>query len=186
MSDARVAKHGSRKLPFVQRDFSPVRSLLMQKSKVLHQRVRLSRGSSSRPIAGVVQLRHGGTMRYQDLKIRDAGRLAAISVGLALIVGLSCAFRQQVEPVVNMLPMRSREPFLPLLFALGTLAILSAGMAVYYLVSSPAQNASYLARMIQKGQHPGDRFDASLLEPSDPDYGVRTWDYLRRRSKPKR
>ena len=125
-------------------------------------------------------------MRYQDLKVRDAGRLAAIAAGLIIIVAGSIIFRREVEPLINMLPMRSREPFIPIMFALSTVALLSAGMAIHYLRSSPAQNAEYIARMAARGRQPGGKFDPSLLDPSDPDFHVPTWDYLRRRRKARR
>lgn len=122
-------------------------------------------------------------MRYQDLKIRDAVRLAAMSVGSASAIGLSMVFRDTVEPVVNMLPMRSNEPFLPLIYALAFLAGFSAAAAVYYLWSSPEHNAKFIAWMASKGWRAGEKFDPALLDSSDPDFYVSTWSYLKRRRK---
>jgi hypothetical protein len=120
-------------------------------------------------------------VRYQDLKIRDIGRLITIGSGLALIVALSFIFRGQVEPIVDRFPSKSAEPFVPIMLGLAIVAVLCFVMVIYYLWSSPAQNAAYMERMKATGRDVGNGFDRTLLDPSDPDYEVRTWIYMKRR-----
>ena len=109
--------------------------------------------------------------------------MIALGSGLALIVALSFIFRGKVEPIVDHFPARSAEPFVPIMSGLAIVAVLCFVMAIYYLWSSPAQNADFIARMKATGRDAGNGFDQSLLDPSDPDYEVRTWDYLMRRIK---
>lgn len=134
-----------------------------------------------RPIADIAASDHNHPVRYQDLKVRDAGRLAAIALIMATVAGLSIAFRETAERVVNLLPMRSPEAFVPVVSVIAVAAAASAVMTVYYLWTSPAQNLQHIRRMGSRRGDSGGRFDASLFDPSDPDFSVRTWDYLKRR-----
>lgn len=118
-------------------------------------------------------------MRYHDLKIRDAKRLAAIAAAGAAIFLFGLWFRSDVEPLVNRLPLSSDEPFVPLMGALATLVLLCAGVAFWYLRTSPAQNADYLNRKKQRGRDIPEQFDWALLDEGHPDFHVSTWQYLR-------
>ena len=119
-------------------------------------------------------------MRYHDLKIRDAKRLAAIAVGCSALFVLGLCFRSLVEPIVNRLPTRGTEEYSVLMFVLAFFAIICGLMAVRYLRTSPAQDAGYLDRSVRKGREPPP-CDPTLLDPSDPDFEVRTLDYWRRK-----
>ena len=121
-------------------------------------------------------------MRYHDLKIRDAKRLAAIAaVGAAMFL-LALCYRSEVEPLVNRLPLRSDEPYVPLMGALAVLVLLCVGVAVWYLRTSPAENAEYLHRMKRRGRDIPEQFEWDLLDESHPDFEVSTWRYLRNRT----
>ena len=126
-------------------------------------------------------------MRYHDMKIRDAKKLTAISAAGAAVFLIGLCFRSEVEPLINRLPpLRSGEPYFHLMLAFGTLVLLCLGAAVWYLRTSPAQNAEYLHRMRRKGREIPEQFDWTLLDESDPDFHVNTWQYLRGRKSDRR
>ena len=120
-------------------------------------------------------------MRYHDLKIREAKRLAASAVGCSAVLVLGLSFRPLVEPIVNQLPTRGTEEYGVLMFVLAFFAIVCGFMAIWCLRTSPAQNAEYLDRSVQKGRELPPQFDPNLLDPTDPDFEVRTLDYWRRK-----
>lgn len=114
-------------------------------------------------------------MKYQDLKIRDTKRMALICVASVILAG---AFWFGGHALGGRLGHR-----LDLwAISLGLLVPFVVVMCVWYLLSTPAQNARFI-RWSQKhlrSKLPPD-FDWSLLDPADPDYDVRTIDYLLRR-----
>ena len=110
-------------------------------------------------------------MKYQDLKIRDAGRLALIGIGLALAVTLCVGARATVGPVMG-------RHYWPVVGALIFMGPLVRAMAVWYLISSPEQDARFLrwaARTL--GQKSGATFTPALLDSADPNYRVSTFNY---------
>jgi hypothetical protein len=123
----------------------------------------------------------GIRLRYHDLKIRDAFRLGWIATGCSIVFLLGLVFRSVVEPIVNRLPTRGGDAYIALMIALPILAIACAYIAVRYLLTSPAENAEYIDRMVSRGRELPKNFDASLLDPADPDYEVTTLDYLQRK-----
>jgi len=111
-------------------------------------------------------------VKYQDIKIRDAGRLAIFTAGLALLVALGWSARITLNPLLH-------GRFLALLVGVALVCPMGLAMCVYYLFSSPEQNA----RVIKWGERhrwgrPPLAFDWTLLDPSDPDYKVTTFRYL--------
>jgi hypothetical protein len=118
------------------------------------------------------------SLRYHDLKIRDAKRLAACALGCVALLVLALSFRSRAEPTVSRLLTRSTEEFFVLVLLLAFFAITCGFMAVRYLRTSPAQDAEYFNRSVRKGELPP-QFDPSLLDPTSPDFQVRTLDYWR-------
>lgn len=110
-------------------------------------------------------------MKYQDLKIRDAGRLVAIGVGLVLAVALCVGARNVVEPMLG-------RRYWPVVGALIFMVPLVLGMAVWYLISSPERDARFLSWAEQRlGQKPAATFDPAILDAADPAYRVSTFRY---------
>jgi hypothetical protein len=120
-------------------------------------------------------------MRYHEMKIRDAIKLSLIGAAGAAAFLVALIFRSEVELLVNRLPLRSNEPFVPLMAALAILILLCFGMAVWYLRTSPEQNAEYVNRARSKGRKIPDQFDWKLLDETDPHFRLSTWAYLRKR-----
>jgi hypothetical protein len=113
-------------------------------------------------------------MRYHDMKLRDVAKVAIIATVIAVVLTLALCFRSRF----------SRRfldgPYVPLMVALAISVLLSASMAIWYLLTTPAQNAAFLDRY--KRRVP-ENFDWTLLDPSDPDFRTTTWQYLRRRQR---
>ena len=110
-------------------------------------------------------------MKYQDLKIRDAGKLALFGLGLALAVLICVEARAVVEPVLG-------RRYWSTVAALAILCPHVLAVAVWYLISSPAQDAKFL-KWAERNlrQKPGPKFDPALLDPADPNFGVSTFNY---------
>lgn len=111
-------------------------------------------------------------MKYQDMKIRDAGRLAIFTAGIALLVALGVPARTTLDPLLH-------GRFSAMLWGLALVCPLGLAMCIYYLFSSPKQNARFIkwGERHRWGQLPLN-FDWTLLDPSDPDYEVTTFRYL--------
>lgn len=117
-------------------------------------------------------------MKYQDLKIRDAMRLCAIgAVLLAFIVGM-LVYKDAVKPLLNALPIyrAHHDEYTILLIVFGVMVPLCFGVSVWYLITTPAQNA----RSISSAGRP---LPPTLSEIDNPYYGVPTWKYILERSK---
>ena len=110
-------------------------------------------------------------MKYQDLKIRDAGRLAMIGLAVAAAIAVLVGARGAVEPLLG-------RRYVSTLWGLIVLLPLMWGVAAVYLFTSPAQDARFLAWAQKRGHKPSAKFDPSLLDPSDPDYQVMTLSYI--------
>lgn len=112
-------------------------------------------------------------MRYHDLKLRDAAKMAAVGAAIGVVIILMLAFR-------SLFSQRFLDgPYTPLLAGLATSVVLAAGGVVWYLGTTPAQNARFLEK--HKGRVPED-FDWTLLDASDPDFYTTTWRYFRERT----
>jgi hypothetical protein len=112
-------------------------------------------------------------MKYQDLKIRDAGRLAAIGLALAVIAALCIVERQVVESFLGRRYIGS----------VGGLVIsgpLCLAGSVWYLLTSPPQNARFVRWANRKRKTPI-TVDWTLFDKTDPDYQVITINYLWKR-----
>jgi hypothetical protein len=111
------------------------------------------------------------TMKYQDLKIRDAGRLGLIGVGLALAVIICIGFRATVEPMMG-------RRYWSIVGAMAFMCPLVLVVAVWYLISSPEGDAKFL-KWAERNlrQKPGPKFDPTLLDPADPNYSISTLSY---------
>jgi hypothetical protein len=110
-------------------------------------------------------------MKYQDMKIRDAGRLALLTLGMALIVVAGIAVRGTPLNIVD-------RP-LAILAGVAFFCPISVAVCIYYMLSSPAQNAQFIrwAERHRWGRPPLN-FDWALLDSSDPDYNTPTIRYL--------
>lgn len=113
-------------------------------------------------------------MKYQDLKIRDTLRLLAISVVCIVVTIGMIGFRRVVKPSLEGLPIFHHDGYLILLFALPIMAVLTVGVAIQYLVTTPEQNAKYILKA--KANLP-----ATLSDVDNPHYRVPTWKYVLQR-----
>jgi len=110
-------------------------------------------------------------MRYQDLKIRDAGRLGLIGVGLAVAIIICIGARASVEPMMG-------RRYWSTVGAMAFMCPLILSVAAWYLISSPEQDAKFL-KWAERNlrQKPGPKFDPTLLDLADPNYNVSTIRY---------
>ena len=117
----------------------------------------------------------GVGMRYQDLKIRDTGRMALFGLACGALDAICFFGRARLGSGLG----RSLTMWAwSLAIALPIILI----MCVWYLVSSPAQNASFLRWVARRFPRKiPQEFDWSLLDASDPDYDVPTIRYLLQR-----
>lgn len=115
-------------------------------------------------------------MRYQDLKIRDMLRLLAIGVICIVVTLWILGFRSGVQSFLEGLPIFHHNGYNILLFVLPIMAVLTVGVAVQYLVTTPEQNAKYILKA--KANLP-----PTLLDVDNPNYRVPTWKYILQRPK---
>ena len=111
-------------------------------------------------------------MRYQDLKIRDSGRLALIGLAMSALSGLYLVGHRLFDAVTG-------RSLIGYAVGLVVSSLLCWGVAGWYLITTPAQNARYL-----EGQRQNQRlnkFDWTLLDRYDPDYQITTLAYLIRK-----
>jgi hypothetical protein len=115
-------------------------------------------------------------VKYQDLKVRDMLRLLAISVVcIVLTIGmLGC--RSGAQPFLEGLPIFHHNGYKILLFVLPIMAVLTVGVAIQYLVTTPEQNAKYILKA--KANLP-----PTLSDVDNPNYRVPTWKYILQRPK---
>ncbi len=116
----------------------------------------------------------GDKVRYQELKIRDVRRMAFLGLACSAFVAVCYFARGFLGSVLG-------ERFLWWAWGIGAVVPLLLVMCVWYLLSTPAQNAGFI-RWAGKnlGQKLPPDFDWSLLDPADPDYNVPTISYLLR------
>lgn len=111
-------------------------------------------------------------MRYHEMKLRDAGKMATIGAVIAVALTLMLLFRA-------LFSQRFLDgPYVPLIVGLALSVLLAVAGVVWYLATTPAQNARFLER--HKRRAP-DNFDWTLLDASDPHYHMTTWQYFRMR-----
>jgi hypothetical protein len=116
-------------------------------------------------------------MRYHDMKLRDAAKMATVGAAIGVVIILMLAFR-------SLFSERFLDgPCMPLLAGLAISVVLAAGGVVWYFGTTPAQNARFLEK--HKGRVP-ENFDWTLLDASDPDFHTTTWRYFRERSSGRR
>ena len=104
-------------------------------------------------------------MSYQDLKVRDALRLAAIAAACILGAGLLWGFNGEQAMGIGLA--------IGLTVFLSLIALSTLAMAAHYMLTTPEQNA----RQIEKA---GVELPPTL-DAADPDYRTPTWKYLRSR-----
>ena len=111
-------------------------------------------------------------MRYQDLKIRDMKRMVLLALAFAAFVAV-CVFAH------DRIGGRLGERLMSWAWGVGICVPLLVIVGLWYLFSSPAQNADFI-RWAQKNlrRKPPANFDWSLLDPADPDYRTPTIRYL--------
>lgn len=115
-------------------------------------------------------------MKYQDLKIRDMLRLLAISVVCIVVTIGMLGFRSGAQPFLEGLPIFHHNGYNILLFVLPIMAVLTVGVAIQYLVTTPEQNAKYILKA--KANLP-----PTLSDVDNPNYRVPTWKYILQRPK---
>ena len=115
-------------------------------------------------------------MRYQELKIRDATRVAAIGLACAVVAGAYFAARPALLPVFG-------DHFSGYAGGIAAMAPIAWGVCMWYMLSSPEQNFRFLvwAKRNNFQQQRAKNFDWKLLDASDPDYRVPTYKYAIRR-----
>jgi hypothetical protein len=111
------------------------------------------------------------TMNYQDQKVRDAGRLALMAVGLGAAAAVFVSARELLGPLLG-------AYFMPTVAVMIALCPVTATVCVWFLLSSPAQDAAVL-RWAERnfGYKRPSNYDPTLIDPADPAYGVRTIQY---------
>jgi hypothetical protein len=104
--------------------------------------------------------------------------MALITAGSALVVALGFAAR-------GMIPPTKIDRYLAILAGIAIVCPMTLGMCIYYLFSSPAQNARFIkwAEQHRWGKPPAN-FDWTLLNAADPDYDVPTIKYMLNRRRP--
>jgi hypothetical protein len=117
-------------------------------------------------------------MKYQDLKIRDAMRLGGIGVVLLLLIAGMLVFKDAVKPALNAISdyRAHNNEYTILLCTFGLMSPLCFGVSLWYLITTPAQNA----RSIISAGRP---LPPTLSESDNPYYGVPTWKYILERPK---
>ncbi len=117
-------------------------------------------------------------MKYQDLKIRDAARVAIIAavctVTLAGGVAWPGAMRRIVEPLHLS---RHGDSYEILVAVAAIMGVVSWIVVAQYLLLSPADDARVVARKVSQNKPLPAKFDPALLDPNDPDFGTPTWRY---------
>ena len=111
-------------------------------------------------------------MKYQDLKIRDIGRMAIFTAGIGLLVVVGLSASARLDPLMH-------GRYLALLTGIAIVCPMALAMCVYYLFSSPEQNARFIKWAERhRWRRPPLDVDWTLLDPSDPNYKVPTFRYL--------
>jgi hypothetical protein len=115
-------------------------------------------------------------MNYQDMKVRDAGRLALMAIGLGAASAVFVGARGLIGPLLG-------GYFMPTLAAMIALCPVTGVVCVWFAISSPAEDAAFL-RWAERnfGYKRPSNYDPTLIDPTDPDYGVRTIRYAVGRS----
>ena len=115
-------------------------------------------------------------MKYQDLKVRDAGRLAAIGIACAAAAMLAVLCRSSVESFAD-------HRYLGLVGGLAVSSLLCLGGSAWYLFTSPAQNARFVEPSIRKrAKGAPAELDTALFDANDPSYRITTIAYLLKRT----
>ena len=112
-----------------------------------------------------------GEMRYQELKLRDAGRLVAIGLALATSLTFLIYARTNMEPIMG-------RRYWSTVAAIAFICPVTLVVAIWYLISTPAQDAKFL-KWAEKNLHrkPGSKFDPALLNPTNPSYRTSAFSY---------
>ena len=119
-------------------------------------------------------------MKYQDLKIRDFKRLLVLGVIGTVAMVCALVFRTQGEAVSEGFVRPGK--YLAIVIGAGAIAPLMLVMSVYYLLTSPRQNAVHTAWMVRHfGAKPPSEAALALLDANDPAYGLTTLQYWLRR-----
>lgn len=79
--------------------------------------------------------------------------------------------RTAIEPVLG-------RRYWPIVGAMAFICPLVLAVAVWYLISSPEQDAKFLVWAERNlRQKPSPKFNPALLDPADPNYRVSTYSY---------
>ena len=117
-------------------------------------------------------------MKYQDLRIRDAKRVAMIATGCMLVMAGSIAWPDATRRIVEPLHIfKHGNSYEFLLSVSAFMALLSWVVVARYLLTSPADDARVVAKKISQNKPLPEKFDPALLDSNDPDFGTPTWRY---------
>lgn len=121
-------------------------------------------------------------MRYQEVKAREAARLAAMAAVSGLSLVLCVTFRAAIEPIVNDIwPTRRDDGYATLVLFCALFSFIFAAVSIGNLATSPAQDARLLNWAQARKSAKTSRVDKTMLEPDHPDWKVPTFRYLMRR-----
>lgn len=117
-------------------------------------------------------------MKYQDLRVRDAGRIALMAGFFTGATVVSFVFPAATARLGESLGLSRQGSdywmFVSLVAIMGSICWL---MVIKYLVSSPADDARTFAALVAKGKPPPTKFNPALLDATDPSFSIPTWRY---------
>lgn len=117
-------------------------------------------------------------MRYQDLRVRDAGRVALIASVCTLGAVVSLVFPDSTSRLVEPLPLsRHGNDYWIFLGVTAVMALVCWYIVFIYLFTSPAYDAGIFAKRVAQGKSMPAKFNPALLDATDPAYSVVTWRY---------
>ncbi|WP_299543348.1 hypothetical protein [Phenylobacterium sp.] len=117
-------------------------------------------------------------MKYQDLKIRDATRVAMVAAVCTLAMAGSIAWPDATRRIVEPLHLsRHGNTYEVLLAVAAIMALLSWVIVAQYLLRSPSDDARVVAQKVSQNKPLPEKFDPMLLDSNDPDFGTPTWRY---------
>ncbi|WP_293677563.1 hypothetical protein [uncultured Phenylobacterium sp.] len=117
-------------------------------------------------------------MKYQDLKIRDAVRVGVIGTAGILVALGGLIWPDATRGLVEPLPLsRNGDEYMTWLIVASTMGVLCWIVVAQYLLRSPADDARVVAKLKAQNKPLPKKFDPTLLDADDPEFGTPTWRY---------